>query len=86
MLIKKNDKYIKLVSMFEMTFDSGTELEICSTISIFVVFCLLTRARHLDRKNPYTSGTAQNEDNKKPRAAPLVPGDRINDIINMEGL
>ena len=27
------------------------------------------------------AGTAQNEQNNKPRTAPLVPGDRINDII-----
>ena len=34
---------------------------------------------HRETSDP--SGTAQNEQNNKPRMAPLVPGDRINDII-----
>ena len=32
------------------------------------------------RENSYPSGPAQNEHNNKLRTAPLVPGDRINDI------
>ena len=32
------------------------------------------------RENSYPSATAQNEHNNKPGTAPLVLGDRINDI------
>ena len=34
----------------------------------------------VNRENSYPSETAQNEHNDKPGTAPLVPGDRINDI------
>ena len=34
-----------------------------------------------DRETSDPSGTAQNEQNNKPRTAPQVPRDQINDII-----
>ena len=38
-------------------------------------------AQKVSRENSYHSGTAQSEHNSNPRTAPLVPGDKINDII-----
>ena len=66
-----------------VTSDPYSLSSLYSDITRSLAYCVQSQPHiYLEyRETSDPSGTAQNEQNNKPRTAPLVPGDQISDII-----